>query len=277
MNVAGVLLLRFIGSLEHSAAAQAAYAVGYTELFSLITWTSVGLMGASATIAGQNLGAGNPERASHGVAVASRIGLGVAAVVGAAVPRRSRSTCSAIFGMTEPLVLVARPAAAALPERVGPLHHRGAELHRRPAGHRRHAQPALHLARLADRRAASGSARSFQATRRPRSRPTSGWRSCSATSRAPTLSVAALPPGQVAEHRGEDRPGLMPRPPPAPRPCCPSPIPPRRRPTPMMRDRLRRRGPALGLLLVLGVAGVLRLGGLDWDQRGSTCTPTSAS
>ncbi|MEZ5318917.1 MAG: MATE family efflux transporter [Vicinamibacterales bacterium] len=42
MNVAGVMLLRFIGSLEHSAEAQAAYAVGYTELFSLITWTSVG-------------------------------------------------------------------------------------------------------------------------------------------------------------------------------------------------------------------------------------------
>ena len=87
MNVGGVLLLRFIGSLEHSAAAQAAYAVGYTELFSLITWTSVGLMGASATIAGQNLGAGNPERAVEGVRVASRIGLGVAAVVGVAVPR----------------------------------------------------------------------------------------------------------------------------------------------------------------------------------------------
>ena len=79
MNIAGVLLLRFIGSLEHSAAAQAAYAVGYTELFSLITWTSVGLMGAAATIAGQNLGAGNPERAVHGVHVASRIGLAVAA------------------------------------------------------------------------------------------------------------------------------------------------------------------------------------------------------
>ena len=52
MNIGGVLLLRFIGSLEQSAAAQAAYAVGYTELFSLITWTSVGLMGAAATIAG---------------------------------------------------------------------------------------------------------------------------------------------------------------------------------------------------------------------------------
>src|SRR5260370_37861334 len=54
MNIAGVLLLRFIGSLQHSAAAQAAYAVGYTELFSLITWTSVGLMGASATVAGRS-------------------------------------------------------------------------------------------------------------------------------------------------------------------------------------------------------------------------------
>jgi putative MATE family efflux protein len=103
MNIAGVMLLRFIGSLEHSAAAQAAYAVGYTELFSLITWTSVGLMGASATIAGQNLGAGNPERAMQGVAVASRFGLGVAAAVGAlfvAVP----SYLLAVFGMTEPLV-----------------------------------------------------------------------------------------------------------------------------------------------------------------------------
>jgi len=83
MNVAGLLLLRFVGSLEHSAAAQAAYAVDYTELFSLITWTSVGLMGASAAIAGQNLGAGRPDRAMAGVWVASRIGIGVAAVVGA--------------------------------------------------------------------------------------------------------------------------------------------------------------------------------------------------
>jgi Na+-driven multidrug efflux pump len=103
MNIAGLMLLRFIGSLEHSAAAQAAYAVGYTELFSLITWTSVGLMGASATIAGQNLGAGNPERARHGVAVTSRFGLGVAVVVGAlflTIPEYLLG----FFGMTEPLV-----------------------------------------------------------------------------------------------------------------------------------------------------------------------------
>jgi putative MATE family efflux protein len=104
MNVGGVLLLRFIGSLEHSAEAQAAYAVGYTELFSLITWTSVGLMGASATIAGQNLGANQPDRAVEGVRVASRIGLGVAAVVGllfVLIP----GPLLGVFGMTEPRVL----------------------------------------------------------------------------------------------------------------------------------------------------------------------------
>ncbi len=82
MNVGGVLLLRFIGSLEQSAEAQAAYAIGYTELFSFITWTSVGLMGATAAVAGQNLGAGKPERTVKGVRVASRIGLCVAVVLG---------------------------------------------------------------------------------------------------------------------------------------------------------------------------------------------------
>jgi len=104
MNIGGVLMLRFIGSLEQSAAAQAAFAVGYTELFSLITWTSTGLMGAAATIAGQNLGANNPQRAMDGVKVASQIGLGVAIAIGAlfvAIP----GYLLAIFGMTDPVVL----------------------------------------------------------------------------------------------------------------------------------------------------------------------------
>jgi Na+-driven multidrug efflux pump len=104
MNVGGVLLLRFIGSLEQSAQAQAAYAIGYTELFSLITWTSVGLMGAAVTVAGQNLGAGRPDRSVQGVHVAAWIGLGVAAVVGAlflAIPER----LLALFGMHDPVVL----------------------------------------------------------------------------------------------------------------------------------------------------------------------------
>ena len=82
MNVAGVLLLRFVGSLEHSAEAQAAYAVGYTELFALITWTSVGLMGATAAVAGQNLGAGRPARSARAAEVAAAIGLTCATVVG---------------------------------------------------------------------------------------------------------------------------------------------------------------------------------------------------
>ena len=105
MNVGGVFMLRFIGSLEHSAAAQASYAVCYTELFSLITWTSTGLMGASATIAGQNLGAGNPARATEGVKVASRIGLGVAVAVGSLfllIP----GYLLWVFGMTDPTVLM---------------------------------------------------------------------------------------------------------------------------------------------------------------------------
>jgi MATE family, multidrug efflux pump len=104
MNIGGVLMLRFIGSLEQSAAAQAAYAVGYTELFSLITWTSVGLMGAASTIAGQNLGANNPQRAVEGVKVASQIGLGVAVAIGTlfvVIP----GPLLAIFGMTDPTVL----------------------------------------------------------------------------------------------------------------------------------------------------------------------------
>src|SRR5213595_137349 len=82
MNVGGVFMLAFIGSLAQSAAAQAAFAVSYSQLFSLITWTSVGLMGAAAAVAGQNLGAGKPDRADEAVHVAARIGLGGAALIG---------------------------------------------------------------------------------------------------------------------------------------------------------------------------------------------------
>jgi putative MATE family efflux protein len=104
MNVAGVLLLRFIGSLQYSAQAQAAYAVGYAELFALITWTSVGLMGAAATVAGQNLGAGHPQRAIHAVHIAARLGIGVACFVGALfllIPEQLLG----IFGLDEPVVV----------------------------------------------------------------------------------------------------------------------------------------------------------------------------
>ena len=105
MNIAGVLLLRFIGSLPQSAEAQAAYAVGYTELFSFITWTSVGLMSAAATVAGQNLGAGRPERSIAGVHRAAMLGLGVAAVIGVLFLTIPRFLLGTLFGLTDPVVV----------------------------------------------------------------------------------------------------------------------------------------------------------------------------
>ena len=104
MNVGGVLMLSFIGSLRQSAAAQAAFAVSYTQLFSLITWTSVGLMGAAAAVAGQNLGASHADRAEEAVHIAARYGLAGAALIGVfflLLPRQ----LLAIFGMSDPAVV----------------------------------------------------------------------------------------------------------------------------------------------------------------------------
>ena len=69
-----------------------------------ITWTSVGLMSAAATVAGQNLGAQRPERSVHGVHVAAALGLGVAAAIGVlflTIPR----ILLGLFGMTDPTVV----------------------------------------------------------------------------------------------------------------------------------------------------------------------------
>jgi putative MATE family efflux protein len=104
MNVGGVFMLAFIGSLAQSAAAQAAFAVSYSQLFSLITWTSVGLMGAAAAVAGQNLGAGHPDRANEAVHVAARYGIAGAAFIGVFFMFFPRQLL-AVFGMNEPVVV----------------------------------------------------------------------------------------------------------------------------------------------------------------------------
>jgi putative MATE family efflux protein len=101
MNLGGVLMLSFIGSLAQSAAAQAAYSVSYIQLFSLVTWTSFGLMGATAAVAGQNLGANQSERANSAVHTAARFGLIGAALVGFFFfffPQQ----LLAVFGMKDP-------------------------------------------------------------------------------------------------------------------------------------------------------------------------------
>jgi putative MATE family efflux protein len=104
MNIGGVFMLAFIGSLAQSAAAQGAFAVSYTELFSLVTWTSVGLMGAAAAVAGQNLGAGKPDRADAAVHVAARFGFIGAAFIGIFFLFFPRQLL-AIFGMHDPAVV----------------------------------------------------------------------------------------------------------------------------------------------------------------------------
>ena len=104
MNIGGVLLLGYIGSLAASAAAQAAYTVAYTQLFSLVTWTAVGLMGAAAAVAGQNLGAKNPDRAAHAVHTAARFAIAGAAAVGVLFLVFPRQLLG-IFGMNEPTVV----------------------------------------------------------------------------------------------------------------------------------------------------------------------------
>jgi putative MATE family efflux protein len=104
MSIGGLLLLSFIGSLAKSAESQAAFAVSYSQLFAFITWTAMGLMGASSAVAGQNLGAGHPDRANEGVHVAAKIAIAGAAAIGLFflfIPRQLLG----IFGIDDPTVL----------------------------------------------------------------------------------------------------------------------------------------------------------------------------
>jgi len=82
LNIGGVMLLWFIARLEYSAAAMAAYTICYSQLFSVVTWTSFGLRSASATVMGQNIGAGKHQRGKRGVALAAGMGVAWAGFVG---------------------------------------------------------------------------------------------------------------------------------------------------------------------------------------------------
>lgn len=101
MNLGGLFMYAFIGSVVHGDAAQAVYSIAYGQLFLLVTWSSNGLMGAAAAVAGQNLGAKNPDRAFAAVNTAARFGLTGSAFLGIFFfffPAQ----LLAIFGMTDP-------------------------------------------------------------------------------------------------------------------------------------------------------------------------------
>lgn len=100
-NIGGVLMYTFIGSVTNSAAALAAYAICYSNMFSLITWGSNGLMGATAAVVGQNLGARHTDRAYSAVRTAASFGLTGSAFLGLIfffLPQQ----LLAVFGVREP-------------------------------------------------------------------------------------------------------------------------------------------------------------------------------
>ncbi|MBX7255894.1 MAG: MATE family efflux transporter [Candidatus Hydrogenedentes bacterium] len=82
LNIGGIFVYRYIGSLEFSSAAQAAYTICYAQLFSFLTWAALGLRGASSSLMGQNIGAGKPARGKRGVHIATAMGLVWAVVWG---------------------------------------------------------------------------------------------------------------------------------------------------------------------------------------------------
>lgn len=104
MAVGGVVLIGFVGAVQESAAAQAAYAIGFTQLFSLVTWPSLGLMAAASVVAGQNAGANRPERSVRGVALACGVGAAIAlaaSILFLSVP----AALIGVFGVEDPHVV----------------------------------------------------------------------------------------------------------------------------------------------------------------------------
>jgi putative MATE family efflux protein len=104
MNAGGVLMYAFMGGLAQGKETQAVYAVIYGQLFLLITWSSNALMGASAAVTGQNLGAGKLERANAAPRTAAAFGIAGAVFVGLCFLFMPRLLL-ALFGMNDPTVV----------------------------------------------------------------------------------------------------------------------------------------------------------------------------
>jgi putative MATE family efflux protein len=100
LNVGGVMLLRYIGSLPDSAAAQAVYTICYAQLFSFVAWPSWALRGVSSTIIGQNIGAGDVDRGKRGVYLIAVLGGGWAVLMGL-LYWNTPEALLAVFGATD--------------------------------------------------------------------------------------------------------------------------------------------------------------------------------
>ncbi len=74
LNIGGAVVIGFVGSLQESAQAQAAYTICYALLFSMVTWVGFGIRAACATVMGQNLGAGKNERGKLAVYIGAGLG-----------------------------------------------------------------------------------------------------------------------------------------------------------------------------------------------------------
>lgn len=82
LNIGAIGIVAYIDRLAFASEAMAAYTVCYAQLFSFVTWASLGLRSAAAALVGQNVGAGKSERGKAGVRVAAAMGVMWASVWG---------------------------------------------------------------------------------------------------------------------------------------------------------------------------------------------------
>ncbi len=100
MTFVGVTMLSMLGTLDDSAAAQAAYTIGYIQLFAFSNWVGFSLSAASNTLVGQNMGAGKASRGKRCVYTAALWGLLWSIILGTLfwfIP----STLLSIFAMAD--------------------------------------------------------------------------------------------------------------------------------------------------------------------------------
>lgn len=102
-NIAGLVLLRFIGSLKCSAVAHTVYGVGYNVLFRLlIILPALALRDTTKTFIVQNLAASDSERSARALGLGRRAAVAVAFLVGL-VFLIAPHNLYAIFSINEPM------------------------------------------------------------------------------------------------------------------------------------------------------------------------------